>query len=97
MAVVQAFRALRYDLGQVGVLSDVVAPPYDVIDAAQQETLYRRHPANVVRLILNRAEPGDKSPTEKYARAARFSASMATGRNPATRPAAGALLLPTGL
>ena len=33
MADIQAFRALRYDLGRCGPLSDVVAPPYDVIDA----------------------------------------------------------------
>ncbi len=31
MPEIQAFRGLRYDLGHVGSLSDVVAPPYDVI------------------------------------------------------------------
>jgi uncharacterized protein (DUF1015 family) len=36
MAEVQPFQAWRYDIGQVGDLSDVVAPPYDVINAAQQ-------------------------------------------------------------
>ena len=34
MPRVSAFCALRYDLGHVGSLSDVVAPPYDVIDDA---------------------------------------------------------------
>ena len=33
MADVQAFRGFRYDLARVGNLSDVIAPPYDVIDA----------------------------------------------------------------
>ena len=33
MADIRAFRAYRYDLGHVGALSDVIAPPYDVIDA----------------------------------------------------------------
>ncbi len=33
MADIRAFRAFRYDLGRVGALSDVIAPPYDVIDA----------------------------------------------------------------
>ena len=32
MANIEAFRGIRYDLGHVGALSDVVAPPYDVID-----------------------------------------------------------------
>jgi len=72
MPTIQAFRGLRYDLGHVGSLSDVIAPPYDVIDAELQESLYERHPCNVIRLILNRSEPGDPDPDERYRRAARF-------------------------
>ena len=72
MPEIQAFRALRYDPGHVGSLSDVVAPPYDVIDPALQEALYKKHPANVIRLILNREEPGDDAANNRYARAARF-------------------------
>ncbi|MHB8861891.1 MAG: DUF1015 domain-containing protein [Pirellulaceae bacterium] len=72
MPELHAFRGLRYDLGHVGALSDVVAPPYDVIDAALQTALYERHPANVIRLILNRAEPGDADGDARYSRAARF-------------------------
>ena len=37
MAEIRAFRAFRYDLGRVGNLSDVIAPPYDVIDPALQD------------------------------------------------------------
>ena len=58
MPEIQAFRGIRYDLGHVGSLSDVVAPPYDVIDETLQDELYKKHPCNVVRLILNRIEPG---------------------------------------
>ena len=72
MPDIQAFRGLRYDLGQIGNLSDVVAPPYDVIDPQLQDALYKRHPANVVRLILNRDEPGDDAASNRYSRAARF-------------------------
>lgn len=71
MPTIQAFHGLRYDLGHVGSLSNVVAPPYDVIDREMQKELYERHPANVVRLILNRDEPGDESPERRYQRAAR--------------------------
>jgi len=73
MPEIQAFRGVRYDLGHVGNLSDVVAPPYDVITPEQQEQLYRRHPCNVVRLILNRIEPGDDDEANnRYTRARRF-------------------------
>ena len=72
MPQIQAFRGLRYDLGHVGSLSDVIAPPYDVIDSDLQDALYKRHPANVIRLILNRDEPGDDDNSNRYTRAARF-------------------------
>ncbi len=72
MAEVQPFQALRYDIGQVGDLSDVVAPPYDVIDAAGQNELYKKHPCNCIRLILNREEPDDSGPDDRYSRASRF-------------------------
>ena len=72
MPDIQAFRGLRYDLGHVGSLSSVIAPPYDVIDATLQDQLYKSHPCNVVRLILNRDEPGDEEANNRYSRAARF-------------------------
>ena len=72
MAEVHPFRGWRYDLAQVGSLADVAAPPYDVIGPEQQKELYERHPCNVVRLILNRDEPGDESSDERYNRAAQF-------------------------
>jgi uncharacterized protein (DUF1015 family) len=72
MADVHPFRAWRYDLAQVGDLSDVVAPPYDVIDENFRSALYKKHPCNVIRVDFNREEPGDSSPDAKYARAAGF-------------------------
>jgi len=54
MPDVRPFRAWRFDLGRVGTLSDVVAPPYDVISPAEREALYTRSPYNVVRLILGK-------------------------------------------
>lgn len=72
MPEIQAFRGIRYDLGHVGSLSDVLAPPYDVISPELQEELYRKHPCNFVRLELNRIEPGDDETNNRYTRAARF-------------------------
>ncbi|MHB1034702.1 MAG: DUF1015 domain-containing protein [Pirellulales bacterium] len=72
MPDLQAFRGIRYDLGHVGSLSNVVAPPYDVISPELQEQLYRQHPNNVVRLILNRMAPTDDEVNNRYSRAARL-------------------------
>ncbi|MGQ9761691.1 MAG: DUF1015 domain-containing protein [Thermogutta sp.] len=72
MPEIQAFRGIRYDLGHVGSLSDVIAPPYDVISPELQTALYKKHPCNVVRLILNRIEPGDDEINNRYSRAKRF-------------------------
>ncbi len=70
MAEICAFQGWRYDVAQAGDLTDVVAPPYDVIDEVQQAALYARHPYNVVRLDLNRSEPDDVTPDARYERAA---------------------------
>ncbi|HZZ72686.1 MAG TPA: DUF1015 domain-containing protein [Pirellulales bacterium] len=72
MSDIQAFRALRYNLGHVGSLSDVICPPYDVISPEFQNELYLRHPANFVRVELNRDEPLDDDKNNRYSRAAKF-------------------------
>jgi len=71
MADIRAFRAFRYDLGRVGPLSDVVAPPYDVIDPALQQRLYDQSPFNAIRLELAKDEPAAGEVEDKYTRAAR--------------------------
>jgi uncharacterized protein (DUF1015 family) len=71
VADIRAFRAYRYDLGRVGALGAVVAPPYDVIDSALQQALYDRSPYNVIRLILNKEQPTDTESDNRYTRAAR--------------------------
>ncbi|MDQ3992892.1 MAG: DUF1015 domain-containing protein [Actinomycetota bacterium] len=52
MAVVQPFRALRYDERRTGPLADLVAPPYDVITAVERGRYLERSPYNVARLIV---------------------------------------------
>ncbi len=69
MADVLAFRGVRYDLAKVGALSDVIAPPYDVIDRALQDRLYSASDHNVIRLELTRDEPGEAG--NKYERASK--------------------------
>ncbi len=57
MADLQPFRALHYDLGVAGPLQDLIAPPYDVVDAEQRAALLARSPFNVVGVDLPRGEP----------------------------------------
>ncbi len=71
MPDIRPFRGVRYDLARVGALSDVVAPPYDVIGRELQEQLYHASPYNIIRLELNREEPGDAPGADRYARAAK--------------------------
>ena len=98
MPEIQAFRALRYDLGHVGSLGDVVAPPYDVIGPDLQEQLYRKHPCNVVRLILNRIEPGDDDEVNnRYTRAEPLPEGLAVRRRAVHRVRPGHLRLSPGV
>ena len=64
MAEIQPLRALHYDLAETGGLQDVVAPPYDVIDADQRAALIAASPYNVVAIDL----PQGDDPYENAAR-----------------------------
>ena len=78
MPEIRPFRALRFDPTTVGDLADVVAPPYDVIDADEHARLLARHPSNVVRLDLPEDAQGDE-PDDRYRRAARTLAGWRSG------------------
>ncbi len=51
-------------------MGDVVAPPYDVIDASMQRALYDLHPNNIVRIIQGVENAGDSADENCYTRAA---------------------------
>ncbi len=72
MALIVPFRGISYDVRKVGDFSRVVAPPYDVISPEAQDALYRRHPQNVVRLILNKENLQDNAQDNRYTRSATF-------------------------
>jgi uncharacterized protein (DUF1015 family) len=52
VAQVKPFRAVRYDERRAGPLDALVAPPYDVISAADRKLYLTRSPYNVVHLTL---------------------------------------------
>ena len=66
MAEVQPLQTLRYEPSVVGALDDVIAPPYDVIDAELRAELVARSPYNVVEVDL----PVDPEGGDRYAHAA---------------------------
>ena len=65
MAEVQPLNAVHYDPARVEI-GDVLAPPYDVIDAAGRQALLDRSAYNVVELDLPRTGDG----SDPYAHAA---------------------------
>jgi uncharacterized protein (DUF1015 family) len=67
MADVEPLRALHYDLDRTGGLRNVVAPPYDVIDAEQRAELEARSPYNVVRIDLPVGEDPSASAARQFA------------------------------
>ena len=82
MAEIAPLTPLRYDPDKLpGGLASVVAPPYDVINAAQRAELAARDPHNVVRLILPEGE-GEARYANAAALLAGFRASKVLVRDP---------------
>ena len=70
MIEVKPFHGLLYDTKVTGPLIEVIAPPYDVISPALQESLYQKNPHNVVRLILGKEFSTDSEMDNRYTRSA---------------------------
>ena len=68
MVAIVPFNGLRYNEEQAGPLSELIAPPYDVIRPDMQEELYARNPYNVVRLILGKQHQDDNEANSRYTR-----------------------------
>jgi len=71
MVEIAPFHGLRFNEKLSGPLSELIAPPYDVIRPNMQEELYVRNPYNVVRLILGKQFEDDNDSNNRYTRAAR--------------------------
>ena len=71
MARILPFRAVRYALPNGSDLSDLVAPPYDVVSPAEREILLARDPANVVALELPEGGVDPSVPGNRYETGAR--------------------------
>src|SRR4029077_16070941 len=58
MALIEPFRALRYDPARVSI-PQVVTQPYDKITPEMQEGYYAASPYNLVRVILGKQHASD--------------------------------------
>jgi uncharacterized protein (DUF1015 family) len=70
MAEVRPFKAVYYNRSVVGSLSDVICPPYDIINTQLEEELYQRSQYNFVRIEHNRQLPQDSDIDNRYTRSA---------------------------
>ncbi len=69
---VKPFKAFRFDAAVVGNAGDCIAPPYDVINDAQQEQLYEKSVHNIVRIIKGKLLASDNGQSNQYTRAAEY-------------------------
>lgn len=67
MAEIRPFRAIRYSKDVV--LDEVVTPPYDVINDAQQKAFYEQSKSNFIRIDLGYQNDTDTSDNNRYTRA----------------------------
>lgn len=65
MPMVYPFRAIQYQGGK-GDVSDLVAPPYDVLDADDKAALLARDPRNIVGVDLPHVPAKELGPPEAY-------------------------------
>ncbi len=64
------FKGLRYNVDKISDITDVIAPPYDVIKSDERTALEAKHPSNIVRLILSQPQSDDTETENQYTRAA---------------------------
>lgn len=69
---IKGFKAYRFNSDIVGDSGKCIAPPYDVINPAQQDELYKQNDHNIVRVILGKKEVTDTDKNNQYTRAADF-------------------------
>lgn len=68
MVCIAPFKGWRYNQEVIKDLSQVVAPPYDVISPEAQERYYQLHENNIIRLILSKQFTTDTEADNRYTR-----------------------------
>jgi len=69
---IRPFKAFRFDAGVVGDAGGCISPPYDVINAEQQQKLYEKSEYNIVRIVKGQTDATDDDNNNQYKRAADY-------------------------
>lgn len=69
MPGIKPFKAYFYNKNKISDLTEVVAPPYDVISEEQQTELHNLSPYNFTHIDLAKEKSGDDKENNKYTRA----------------------------
>ena len=69
MAEISEFRGVRYNPAKVQHMQNIICPPYDVISAQEQQSLYDKNKYNMVRLEFGLEQEGDDERSNRYTRA----------------------------
>lgn len=72
MAEVIPFNGILYNTEKIINMADVATPPYDVISKDEQINFHKKHPQNIIRLILGNENINDDEKNNRYTRAAGF-------------------------
>ena len=79
MPAIHPFRAVQYNPDQ-GDVSDLIAPPYDVLDQNQKQAMLDRNPDNIVSVDLPHVPAKELGPPEAYEQSAeKLRAMLASG------------------
>ncbi len=70
MAEIKAFKAIRYSKKQGSDLSNLIAPPYDVLNEAGKKKLLSKSPINIVEIDLPHLPAKQVGPDPVYVKAA---------------------------
>ena len=69
---VKPFKAFRFDETIVGDVGNCIAPPYDCLNAVQQDELHKKSKYNIVRIIKGKTTASDNAEDNQYTRAADY-------------------------
>jgi len=69
---IEPFKAFRFNADVVGDVGNCIAPPYDVIDDAQREQLYKKSRHNLIYITKGKTKASDNGQDNQYTRAADY-------------------------
>lgn len=72
MLEIKPFKGIRYNMEKIPNLSQVMAPPYDVISKEDQERYHNKHPCNIIHIDKGLDLPEDTETNNKYTKAADY-------------------------